>query len=95
MMMPAHCRAARGLLDWTPTKLAEAAGLGASTVVQFELGGRAVSAKAVQTIQHALEAAGVEFFDGDEPGVQLRKGGPRGDPAAAIPVEKLNASNDD
>ena len=29
--------------------------------------------------------AGVEFLDGEEPGVQLRKGGPRGDPAAAIP----------
>ena len=38
-------------------------------------------------MQHALEAAGVEFLDGEEPGVQLRKGGPRGDQAAAIPVE--------
>ena len=45
-------------------------------------------------MKRALESAGVEFFNGDEPGVQLRKGGPRGDPAAAIPVEDLTSEND-
>jgi len=95
MMMPAHCRAARGLLNWTQAKLAEAAGLGASTVVQFELGAGAVSAKAVQTIQRAIEAAGIELLDGNEPGVRLRKGGPIGDPNASIRVEDLTAENDE
>lgn len=94
-MMPAHCRSARGLLDWTKTKLAEAAGLGLSTVVDFERSCRIVSAETIQAIQRALEAAGVEFLDGDEPGVKLRKGGPRGDPAAAILVEDLTSENDE
>ncbi len=93
-MTPAQCRAARGLLDWTQVKLAKAAGIGTSIVTCFERSGRAVAAGAVHTMQHALEAAGVEFLDGEEPGVQLRKGGPRGDPAAAIPVEDLTSEND-
>jgi transcriptional regulator with XRE-family HTH domain len=93
-MAPAQCRAARGLLDWTQVKLAEAAGLSLSTVVKFERSGRAVAVGAVPIMKRALESAGVEFFNGDEPGVQLRKGGPRGDPAAAIPVEDLTSEND-
>jgi transcriptional regulator with XRE-family HTH domain len=72
-MMPAHCRAARALLDWTQPQLAEAAELGLSTVVDFERSRRVVSAEAVQAIRHALEVAGVEFTDGDEPGVKLKK----------------------
>jgi transcriptional regulator with XRE-family HTH domain len=94
-MTPAHCRAARGLLNWKQATLAEAAGLGLSTVAQFEQSGRAVSAETVQAIQRALESAGIEFLDGNEPGVQIRKGGPRGDPAAALPVEDLTAENDE
>jgi hypothetical protein len=78
------------LLDWTQVKLAKAAGIGTSIVTRFERSGRAVAAGAVHTMQHA----GVEFLDGEEPGVQLRKGGPRGDPAAAIPVEDLTSEND-
>jgi transcriptional regulator with XRE-family HTH domain len=72
-MMPAHCRAARALLDWTQPQLAEAAGLGLSTVVDFERSRRAVSAEAIQAISRALEAGGVEFTNGDEPGVKLKK----------------------
>jgi len=93
-MTPAQCRADRGLLDWTQVKLAKAAGIGASIVTSFERSGRAVAAGAVHTMRHALEAAGVEFLDGEEPGVQLRKGGPRGDPAASIPVEDPTSEND-
>jgi hypothetical protein len=52
--------------------------LGLSTVVDFERSRRIVSAEAVQAIRRALESAGVEFTNGDEPGVRLRKGG---DPA--------------
>ena len=93
-MTPAQCRAARGLLDWTQVKLAEAAGIGTSIVTSFERSGRVVAAGAVHTMQHTLEAAGIEFLDGEEPGVQLRKGGLRGDPAAVIPVEDLTNEND-
>jgi hypothetical protein len=89
------CPRGRVMLNWTKPKLAEAAGLGLSTVVDFERSRRIVSGAAVQAIRRALESAGVEFTIGDEPGVKLRKGGPRGDPAAAIAVEDLTSQNDD
>lgn len=74
-MTPAQCRAARGLLDWTQIKLAEASGLALSTVVKFERNGRAVVANAVQTMKRILDAAGVEFIaeNGGGAGARLRK----------------------
>jgi transcriptional regulator with XRE-family HTH domain len=72
-MSPAQCRAARALLDWTQPNLAETAGLGLSTVVDFERSRRSVSEDAVQAIRAALESAGVEFTNSDEPGVKLKK----------------------
>lgn len=73
----AQVRAARALLDWKQIELAEAAGLGLSTVVDHERSRREVSAKAVAAIRAALEAAGVEFIDanGGGPGVRLRDAG--------------------
>nr|WP_273511816.1 helix-turn-helix domain-containing protein [Phreatobacter oligotrophus] len=74
-MTPAQCRAARALVELTQPKLAEAAGLGLSTVVDFERGRRAVSEDATKAMRGALEAAGVIFVDenGEGPGVRLRK----------------------
>jgi hypothetical protein len=59
----------------TQPVLAAAAGLGLSAVVDFEKSRRAVSVEAQAAIRRALEAAGVEFTNGDQPGVRLRKGG--------------------
>jgi len=85
-MTPAQCRAARGLLDWTQPKLADAAGVVVSTVAGFERSWRVVSSPAlrpsartpetIQAMQRALEAAGVEFIDenGSGAGVKFRKG---------------------
>lgn len=72
---PSQCRAGRALLDMTQTKLAELAGLGLSTVVDFERERRQVSAAAANAILSALKRAGVEFIDenGGGPGVRLRK----------------------
>ncbi|WP_026607095.1 helix-turn-helix domain-containing protein [Methylocapsa acidiphila] len=74
-MIPSQCRAARALLDWTQPKLAEAAGLGLSTIVDLERQRRAVSAETLSTIRTALESAGVEFIaeNGGGAGVRLRK----------------------
>ncbi len=74
-MSPAQSRAARALLDMTQTQLAEAAGLGQSTVIDFERARRTVSESAIAAIQAALEAAGVLFIEdnGEGPGVRLRK----------------------
>lgn len=74
-MTPAQCRAGRALLGITQGKLADAAGLGLSTVVDFERGRRRVSLDAVQAILMALESAGVELIDenGGGPGVRLQR----------------------
>jgi transcriptional regulator with XRE-family HTH domain len=62
-------------LDITQGQLAELAGMGLSTVVDFEKERRKVSDEAMHAIQNALHRAGVEFIDenGGGPGVRLRK----------------------
>jgi transcriptional regulator with XRE-family HTH domain len=74
-MRSAQCRAGRALLEMTQTQLASLAGIGLSTVVDFEKERRQVSAAAVEAIQMALNRAGVEFIEqnGGGPGVRLRK----------------------
>ncbi len=77
-VLPSQIRAARGLLDWSQTKLAEAAGLSLPTVKRFETGkGARVSDKAVGRMVVALEGAGVAFVDpnGLGAGVRLRAKG--------------------
>ena len=71
----AQCRGARGLLDLTQPELAAAAGLGLSTIVDFERARRPVSKEAIAMIRAALERGGVEFIDenGGGAGVRLRK----------------------
>jgi len=68
--------AARALLGWDQAALAEAAGVHVNTVQRIEGGepggpipGRAAS---VDSVRRALEAAGIEFTNGDAPGVRLR-----------------------
>lgn len=63
LISPATCRAARALVDWKQPELASAAGLGLSTIVDFEKERRTVSDDAVTAIRTALEAAGVQFLD--------------------------------
>jgi transcriptional regulator with XRE-family HTH domain len=73
-MKPAQCRAARALLELNQSELARAAGLGLSTIVDFEKGRRQVSREAIDAIRAALKAAGIDFIDenGGGPGVRLR-----------------------
>lgn len=72
---PAQCRGARGLLEISQTQLAKAAGLGLSTIVDFEKSRRQVSNDAVAIIKGTLEKAGVEFIseNGGGPGVRLKR----------------------
>jgi DNA-binding XRE family transcriptional regulator len=69
---PGQCRAARALLDITQPELAEAAGLGLSTIVDFEKSRRDVSRAAVHTMQRALEKAGIQFMAKNGGGVGVR-----------------------
>lgn len=75
-MTPAQSRAARGLLLMTQAELAKAAGLGQSTVIDFERERRVVSEQAVSSLRAALEVAGVEFIaeNGGGAGVRLKQG---------------------
>ena len=69
-------RAARGLLGWSQSELAERAGLSLPTVKRLEGGfGPRVSNEARAKLQKALETAGVQFIDenGGGPGVRLKK----------------------
>ncbi len=65
-------RAARALLDWSRSELAEQAGLSLPTVQRVEKGGATVSDEARQKLRATLEAAGVEFTNGNAPGVRLK-----------------------
>ncbi|MFL6465274.1 MAG: helix-turn-helix domain-containing protein [Bryobacteraceae bacterium] len=75
-MTPSQSRAARALLEMNQTTLAQNAGLGLSTIVDFEKDRRQVSPDAVQAIKVALERAGITFLEenGGGPGVRLKKG---------------------
>ena len=53
-------------------ELATAAQVSADTVVRLERG-EVLKPRTVEAIRAALEAAGVVFTNGDEPGVKLRK----------------------
>jgi transcriptional regulator with XRE-family HTH domain len=70
---PQQSRAARGLLDWSQTELGVRANLSESTIRDFEKGRRVPAINNLTAIRAALEAAGVEFTNGDQPGVRLRK----------------------
>ena len=74
-MSPAQCRAGRALLEITQTQLAASAGLGLSTVVDYEKNRRQVSTESVESMFQALVRAGVEFIaeNGGGLGVRLRK----------------------
>lgn len=72
-MTPTQCRAARSLLDIKQPELAIAAEVELSIVVDYERSRGPLPEKSVQAMRRFLESAGVEFLDGDRPGVRLRK----------------------
>ena len=75
MRYSAQLRAARGLVDWSQSRLADAAGVALSTVRRMENseGRLRGTADNVWKVQQALEEAGVVFIDrnGGGPGVRL------------------------
>lgn len=74
---PGQVRAARAFLRWSAHDLAKAASLGIATVRRAEgqedhLGVTNANANAMRA---ALEAHGIEFLGGEDPGVRLRRAG--------------------
>ena len=74
MISATQLRAARTLIGWSQKDLAGASGLSLPTIQRMEtLGPHRSSAGNVEKVQRALEAAGIEFIDGDAPGMRLRR----------------------
>jgi transcriptional regulator with XRE-family HTH domain len=65
-------RMARAAVRWGVRELAEKAGITANTVTRIENGADAKQST-MDALQRALEAAGVEFTNGEQPGVRLTK----------------------
>lgn len=77
MITAAQCRAARGLIAWSQHELAQRAGVGIVTIRQLEAASHEPRRATLDVVRRALEAAGVEFIDGNGggAGVRLRKPG--------------------
>jgi transcriptional regulator with XRE-family HTH domain len=85
-MKAIQLRMARAAVGWGVRELAEKAGVTANTVTRIENGADARQST-MDALQRALEAAGVEFTNGEQPGVRLGKA------AAAQSAEPASASN--
>jgi len=66
-----QCRMARAALQFSVRDLATAAKVSPSTVVRMEAG-EELKPRTVEAMQRALEEQGIEFTNGDAPGVRLR-----------------------
>jgi predicted transcriptional regulator len=61
------------MLGLTQVDLASKAGISKQALLSIETGTSDPKASTLSAIQRALESAGVEFTNGDMPGVRLRK----------------------
>ena len=96
ILLPVQCRMARAALGLGVRELAAAAKVSIDTVARFERGDE-LKERTVDALQRALEEAGVEFTNGDKPGVRLTRapaaeaaGAPK--PAAAKAVRSQTAN---
>lgn len=65
---PAQIAGAREFLGMSQAELAEAAGVGRTTVVAFERGNRSAYESTRTKLQSALEMRGIVFTNGSKPG---------------------------
>ena len=61
------------MLGWSQADLAKEAKVAKQTLADFERGNREPYDRTLADIRGALEAGGVIFTDGDEPGVKLQR----------------------
>lgn len=61
-MSPAQCRAARALLNWSQTRLADEARMCRATVLYFESEQRNVQDQSIAAMRRALEGGGIVFL---------------------------------
>ena len=74
MITSSQIKAARALLGMTATKLAELSGVAYTTVVRMEAseGIPSGQVKTLDSVQKALEEAGIEFLGSPEEGAGVR-----------------------
>lgn len=72
MITPLQCKLGRAALGWSVRKLATQSKVSVSAINRFEVGRTEPIPATRDTLQRIMEAAGVEFTNGDEPGVKLR-----------------------
>jgi transcriptional regulator with XRE-family HTH domain len=70
-MTPAQSRMARAALQLGIRDVAKLAGVAASTISRLEAG-ETLQPRTIAAIRHALEKAGVEFTNGNKPGVRVK-----------------------
>ena len=85
-MKAIQLRMARAAVGWGVRDLAKQAGVTANTVTRIENGADAKQST-MDALQQALEAAGVEFTNGEQPGVRISK---RAEPHSAQPSNLSN-----
>jgi transcriptional regulator with XRE-family HTH domain len=73
ILSPTQIRAARMMLGWTQVELCQRVRLSEPALVEIERGTSEPKASTLATIQRTLEAAGIEFTNGGQPGVQMRR----------------------
>jgi transcriptional regulator with XRE-family HTH domain len=84
-MIEGQWRAARALIGWSQGELAAKIGMSVLTIKRLEAGAPNVSDDARKRAMEALESAGVEFTNGDRPGVRLKSAPPAIGDEAALP----------
>ena len=72
IILPIQCRMARAAVGLGIRDLAAAAKVSMDTVARFERG-EELKERTIEALQRALEAAGVEFTNGEQPGVRVAK----------------------
>jgi transcriptional regulator with XRE-family HTH domain len=85
-------KAARALLEWSQAVLAHRSGVSLPTIKRLEPGNGVLSANynTVLALERALETAGVEFSNSDQPGVRLRAESPSTEPHRPAKKKKKN-----
>lgn len=63
ILTPAHCRAARGFLDWTQSDLADRAGVSRSTIRDYEGSRHDIHRATEAQLRLAFEEGGVAFVE--------------------------------
>jgi len=74
MITSEQIKGARAMLGLTQAELAERSGLSKTGLINIENGSSDPKASTLRAIQSALEAAGIEFTNGGQPGVKLKFG---------------------